>query len=88
MRELIKRLERLETRQHQPEPLRAIWRVISPLPGGGAAPYDPKFARAPQSGLSQIARMDDETPEAFEARALACFPSGRIVMSTRDRSDP
>lgn len=77
MRELLKRLDRLE----QATPKKAKqWRIIRPMVGaqdGRPAPWRPEWARC--DGQS-ITRANDESPEAFEARALAHFTGNRIVI--------
>ena len=77
MRELLKRLDRLE--QATPKNTKPR-RIIRPLIGardGKPAPWRPEWARCDGQSIS---RANDETPEAFEARALARFTGNRIVI--------
>ena len=69
MRDLWKRLEALEARGEQREPLRVVRQIIG-CRDGQALPWNP--TRAKCRGET-IARDADETPEAFQTRALAHF---------------
>jgi hypothetical protein len=86
MRELLKRLDRLEgaTMARNREPIRIIRQIIEPGGGaGGAMPWNPTRA---ECGGQVIERQRDETPEAFQDRAVGAFPGmGRIIIGREPR---
>ena len=79
MRELLKRLDRLEE-QHEPQA--AEWRCIVQLIGakdGKALPWEPSWAQDRSDHQRSITSAPGESIEAFEARALAEFPKSAII---------
>ena len=85
MRDLLQRLERLETAaaaKVPAEPLRIIRRIIGVAPGGGPAPFEPEWATARNDRSAAIQREAGESVEAFEARALERF-GGSIIVGSR-----
>ena len=74
MRELVKRLDRLETAgSNTLEPIRIIHQIIG-AENGRPTPWRPNWARC---GDERLTRHDSESSDAFEARALAHFADER-----------
>lgn len=82
MRELLKRLDRLESAIATPEAMRIV-RVISLVIDGREAPWNPGSAyarrRRAEDAEVEILRHPGEPIEAFEARAAAHFPGDYII---------
>ena len=79
MRDVLKRLERLEQetvgRDHGIGQM--VIRFIGSDGNGGALPWEPRWANC---AGEKIQREDGESPEAFEDRAKVRFPEGLIFM--------
>lgn len=76
MPNLLTRLERLERQVVRVNPIRIVRRIIG-CEDGRPVPWEPTTARC---GHDSITRLPEETPEAFEARALSHFPNDRLII--------
>lgn len=83
MRDLLKRLDRLATAMAPGgSPPRCVVHFIGSNGSGNAERWAPRWASG-YAGAERIERNADETPEAFEARALAEIP-GFVLMGCGD----
>lgn len=81
MREILRRLERLEQiapKMITPPSIRI--QLIDVAEGGGPAPWNPAWASPHGASEQRIEREAAETVEAFEARASQRFPAGIYMM--------
>jgi hypothetical protein len=78
VRDLMKRLQRLEGGMRLDGGVTRIVRTIVAVDDGRALPWNPR--RAYTHGQPQaLERNKDETIEAFEARAAAHFPAHYVI---------
>ena len=77
MRDVLKRLERLEQTATRREPLRIVRQIIG-IENGKPAPWNPAWARCDGATITR----GDESPEAFEARALDHFAGNRLIIGS------
>ena len=80
MRDVLKRIEKLECRVNPPAPPRVVRTIIQfvKAENGKPAPWNPTRASTYDHG-DAIERDPEETIEAFELRASAHFPGSFLI---------